>query len=66
MQYLYYTVAAIALYFGSDWILQQIEKARGKRFEGQRSLMFLLIIMVLAGLVVVLLVILIVVLVGRT
>jgi hypothetical protein len=48
MQYLYYTVAAIALYFGSDWILQQIEKARGKRFEGQRSLMFLLIIMVLA------------------
>ena len=48
MQYLYYTVAAIALYFGSDWILQQIEKARGKHFEGQRSLMFLLIIMVLA------------------
>ena len=48
MQYLYYTVAAIALYFGSDWILLQIEKARGKPFEGQRSLMFLLIIMVLA------------------
>ena len=48
MQYLYYTVAAIALYFGSDWILQQIEKARGKRFEGQRSLMFLSIIMALS------------------
>ena len=48
MQYLYYTVAAIALYFGSDWILVQIEKARGKPFEGQRSLVFLLIIMVLA------------------
>jgi hypothetical protein len=48
MQYLYYTVAAIALYFGSDWILQRIEKARGKAFEEQRSLVFLLIIMVLA------------------
>jgi hypothetical protein len=48
MQYLYYTVAAITLYFGSDWILAQIEKARGKPFEGQRSLVFLLIIMVLA------------------
>jgi hypothetical protein len=48
MQYLYYTVAAITLYFGSDWILGQIEKARGKPFEGQRSLVFLLIIMVLA------------------
>ena len=48
MQYLYYTVAAIALYFGSDWILLQIEKARGKPFGEQRSLMFLLIIMVLA------------------
>ena len=48
MQYLYYTVAAIALYFGSDWILLQIEKARGKPFGSQRSLIFLLIIMVLA------------------
>lgn len=48
MQYLYYTVVAITLYFGSDWILARIEKARGKPFEGQRSLVFLLIIMVLA------------------
>ena len=48
MQYLYYTVAAITLYFGSDWILTRIEKARGKPFEAQRSLVFLLIIMVLA------------------
>jgi len=48
MQYLYYTIAAVVLYFGSDWILGQIEKARGKPFEGQRSLVFLLIIMVLA------------------
>ena len=48
MQYLYYTVAAIVLYFGSNWILGQIEKARGKAFGSQRSLVFLLIIMTLA------------------
>ena len=48
MQYLYYTLAAITLYFGSDWILVRIEQARGKPFGQQRSLVFLLIIMVLA------------------
>jgi uncharacterized membrane protein len=48
MQYLYYTIAAIVLYFVSDLILVMIEKARGKQFEQQRSLVFLIIIMVLA------------------
>ena len=48
MQYLYYAIAAVALYFVSDWILLRIEQARGKRFEEQRSLVFLLIIMTLA------------------
>jgi len=48
MQYVYYTIAAIALYFLSDWILVIIEKKRGKQFEQQRSLVFLIIIMVLA------------------
>ena len=48
MQYFYYTIAAVVLYFGSDWILGQIEKARGKPFGSQRSLVFLLIIMALA------------------
>jgi uncharacterized membrane protein len=48
MQYLYYTVAAIVLYFVSDLILVMIEKARGKQFEQQRSLVFLIIIMILA------------------
>ncbi len=32
MQYIYYTLAAIVLYFTSDWILLRIEKARGKPF----------------------------------
>jgi predicted PurR-regulated permease PerM len=48
MQYVYYTFAAIILYFLSDWIVVMIEKARDKPFEEQRSLVFLLIIMVLS------------------
>jgi hypothetical protein len=48
MQYLYYTLAAIILYFLSDWILVKIEQQRGKPFEQQRSLVFLIIIMTLA------------------
>jgi len=48
MQYVYYTLAAIILYFLSDWILIKIEQKRGKQFEQQRSLVFLIIIMVLA------------------
>jgi len=48
MQYVYYTIAAIVLYFLSDWILVLIEQKRGKQFEQQRSLVFLVIIMVLA------------------
>jgi hypothetical protein len=48
MQYIYYTLAAISLYFLSDFILGRIEKVRGKPFGQQRSLVFLIIIMVLA------------------
>lgn len=48
MQYIYYTLAAIILYFLSNWILLKIEQVRGKAFEQQRSVVFLLIIMVLA------------------
>jgi hypothetical protein len=48
MQYVYYTLAAVVLYFLSDWILLRIERARDKPFAEQRSLVFLLIIMTLA------------------
>ena len=48
MQFVYYTLAAVALYFLSDWILLKIEGFRGKPFTKQRSTVFLLIIMVLA------------------
>ncbi len=42
-----YTVAGLALYFVSDWILNQIEIRRGERFEN-RSLIFFGIILLLA------------------
>ncbi len=47
MMFVYYTVAGIVLYLGSDWILNRIELSRGKRFE-HRSLIFFGIILVLA------------------
>ena len=47
MEMLYYTVAAIFLYLVSDWILNQIETRRGKRFDS-RSLIFFAIILVLS------------------
>jgi len=47
MEMLYFTVAAIFLYLGSDWILNQVENRRGARFE-HRSLIFFAIILVLS------------------
>jgi len=46
MEFLYFTVAAIALYFVSDWIVDRIEQAAGRRFE-HRTLLFFAIIFVL-------------------
>ena len=47
MEFVYYTIAGIVLYLGSDWILNRIEISRGKRFE-HRSIVFFVIILVLA------------------
>lgn len=47
MEFLYYTIAGIVLYFLSDFILDQIEVKRGKRFDN-RSAVFFVIILVLA------------------
>ena len=47
METVYFTVVAIALYFGADAILQWLEKTRGARFES-RQLVFLAIILPLA------------------
>ena len=46
MELLYFTVAAIALYFVSDWIVDRIEQAAGRRFE-HRTLLFFAIIFAL-------------------
>ncbi len=42
-----YTFMGIILYFGSDWILVQIENASGRKFEN-RNMIFFAIIMILA------------------
>jgi len=47
MEILYFTVAGIFLYFFSDWILERIEAAFGKRLE-YRSLIFFAIILILS------------------
>jgi hypothetical protein len=47
MEFVYYTIAGIVLYLGSDWILNRIEISRGKRFE-HRTGIFFIIILVLA------------------
>ena len=47
MEYLYYTLIGIGLYFLSDWLLDRLETAYGGRFK-YRSLVFLAIIMTLA------------------
>ena len=47
MEAVYFTLVAVGLYFFSDWLLERIERLRGKRFE-QRSIVFFAIITVLA------------------
>jgi len=44
---IYYTLAAVVLYVVSDWLLQRLELAFGRRFE-YRSLYFFFIILTLA------------------
>ena len=47
MDIVYFTAVAIGLYFGAEWLLEQIERARGKPF-GNRQVAFFLIILPLA------------------
>ena len=47
MEIIYFTLAAILLYLGADWILRRIETAAGKRLE-YRSLIFFVILMTMA------------------
>ena len=47
MSAIYFTLVAIVLYFASDWILERIEVAMGKRLE-YRSVLFYGILLSLA------------------
>lgn len=47
MQFVYYTIAGLILYFLSDWILVRIETFHGDRLK-YRSVVFFVIILVLA------------------
>ncbi len=44
MDLVYFTLVAIGLYFGADWLLDRIESARGKRFENRQVAFFLIIL----------------------
>lgn len=47
MEIIYFTAVAIVLYLVSDWLLERIEVAAGRRFE-HRSLLFFAILLGLA------------------
>jgi len=47
MQIIYFTLAAVVLYFAADWILDRIETVAGRRFE-YRTLIFFAILLILA------------------
>ena len=47
MQIVYFTLVAAILYLGSNWILERIEVAAGKRLKN-RSLVFFGILLTLA------------------
>jgi len=47
MEILYFTLAAILLYFAADWTLNHFEQAAGRRLK-YRSLIFFAILLVMA------------------
>jgi len=47
MEIIYFTIAAIFLYVGADWILKRIESAAGRTLE-YRSIIFFAILLVMA------------------
>ena len=44
MDLVYFTLVAIGLYFGAEWLLERIERARGRRFENRQVAFFLVIL----------------------
>ena len=44
MDLVYFTLVAIGLYFGADWLLDRIERTRGRRFENRQIVFFAIIL----------------------
>jgi hypothetical protein len=44
MDLVYFTVLAVGLYFGADWLLDRLERARGKRFDNRQVVFFAIIL----------------------
>lgn len=44
MDIVYFTLVAIGLYFGADWLLERIERWRGARFENRQVAFFAIIL----------------------
>jgi len=40
----YFTLVAVGVYFGADWLLEWIERSRGKRFENRQVAFFAIIL----------------------
>jgi hypothetical protein len=44
MDIVWFTLVAIGLYFGADWLLDWIERKRGARFENRQIAFFAIIL----------------------
>lgn len=44
MDIVWFTLVAVALYFGADWLLDWIERKRGARFENRQIAFFAIIL----------------------
>jgi predicted PurR-regulated permease PerM len=44
MDIIYFTIIAIGIYFAADWLLDLIERKRGKRFENRQVAFFAIIL----------------------
>jgi hypothetical protein len=44
MDLVWFTLVAVGLYFGADWLLDWIEKRRGARFENRQVAFFAIIL----------------------
>ena len=44
MDLVYFTLVAIGIYFGADWLLDRLERLRGRRFENRQVAFFLVVL----------------------